>query len=89
MQGERDWIVLPAAADYIASKVKHVKKSYYPNVGHAPLLEDPERLTREMAKKLLPSRNASPASRRGTGLSNTIAPADVERHWTISFGLGR
>jgi non-heme chloroperoxidase len=50
VQGERDQIVLPAAADYIASKVKHAKKSYYPNVGHAPFLEDPERLNREIAE---------------------------------------
>jgi non-heme chloroperoxidase len=50
LQGERDQLVLPAAADYIGSKVKHAKKSYYPNVGHAPHIEDTERFNREIAE---------------------------------------
>lgn len=49
VQGEKDSIVLVAAADYIAEKVKHAKKSYYPNAGHAPFMEDPERFNREIA----------------------------------------
>jgi len=47
VEGERDQLVLPVAADYIAAKVKHAKKSYYPHVGHAPTLEDTERFNRE------------------------------------------
>jgi len=47
VEGERDQLVLPVAADYIAAKVKHAKKSYYPHVGHAPTIEDTERFNRE------------------------------------------
>jgi pimeloyl-ACP methyl ester carboxylesterase len=49
VQGEKDTIVLVAAADYIAAKVKHAKKSYYPNAGHIPFVEDSERFNREVA----------------------------------------
>jgi non-heme chloroperoxidase len=50
VEGERDQLVLPAAAEYIASKVKHAKMSYYPNVGHAPPVENTERFNRELAQ---------------------------------------
>jgi non-heme chloroperoxidase len=50
VEGERDQLVLPTAAEYIASKVKHAKKSYYPNAGHAPSMEDSERFNREIAE---------------------------------------
>ena len=50
VEGERDQLVLPVEADYIASKVKHAKKSYYPNVGHAPPVENTERFNRELAE---------------------------------------
>ena len=43
VQAERDQLVVPAAADYVAGKVKHARKSYYRNVGHAPFIEGPER----------------------------------------------
>lgn len=49
VQGEKDTIVLVAAADYIAARIKHAKKSYYPNAGHIPFLEDSERFNRELA----------------------------------------
>ena len=49
VQGEKDSIVSVAAADYIADKVKHARKSYYPNAGHVPFVEDPERFNRELA----------------------------------------
>jgi non-heme chloroperoxidase len=50
VEGERDQLVLPVAADYIASKVKHAKKSCYPNVGCAPPVENSERFNRELAE---------------------------------------
>ena len=50
VQGEKDPIVLLASANYIADKVKHAKKSYYPNAAHNPFMEDPERFNREMAE---------------------------------------
>jgi non-heme chloroperoxidase len=50
VHGEKDTIVLLTSADYIADKVKHAKKSYYPNAGHNPFMEDPERFNRELAE---------------------------------------
>ncbi len=49
VQGERDSIVSVAAADSISETVKHAKKSYYPNAGHSPFWEDPDRFNRELA----------------------------------------
>jgi pimeloyl-ACP methyl ester carboxylesterase len=49
VQGEKDTIVLVTAADYIAERIKHAKKSYYPNAGHNTFMEDPERFNRELA----------------------------------------
>jgi pimeloyl-ACP methyl ester carboxylesterase len=49
VQGEKDTIVLVAAADYIAEKIKHAKKSYYPNAAHNTFMEDPDRFNRELA----------------------------------------
>src|SRR5690606_27427995 len=48
-QGEKDTIVLAAAADFIATKVEHAKRSFYPNAAHCPFMEDPERFNRELA----------------------------------------
>lgn len=50
VHGEKDPVILPAAGDYIAGKVKHAKKSYYPNAAHSPFLEEPERFNRELAE---------------------------------------
>ena len=50
VHGEKDPIVLLASANYIADKVKHAKKSYYPNAAHNPFMEDPERFNREIAE---------------------------------------
>jgi pimeloyl-ACP methyl ester carboxylesterase len=36
--------------DYIASKIKQAKKSYYPDAGHIPFMEDPARFNRELAE---------------------------------------
>jgi len=47
--GEKDIIVLPISVDYIASKIKQAKKSYYPDAGHLLFMEDPERFNRELA----------------------------------------
>lgn len=50
VHGEKDPIVFLASADYIADKVQHAKKSYYPNAAHNPFMEDPERFNRELAE---------------------------------------
>ena len=50
VQGEKDTVVLPAGSDYIAERVKHARKSYYPNAAHMPFFEDPERFNRELAE---------------------------------------
>ena len=49
VHGEKDTITLLAAAEHIAAKIGHAKKSYYPNAGHCPFMEDPERFNRELA----------------------------------------
>jgi pimeloyl-ACP methyl ester carboxylesterase len=49
VQGEKDSIVLVAAADYIAANIRHAEKSYYPNSAHCPFMEEPERFNRELA----------------------------------------
>ncbi len=49
VQGEKDSIALVAAADYIAAKIRHASKSFYPNAAHCPFMEEPERFNRELA----------------------------------------
>lgn len=47
--GEEDEIVLVGVAKkYHEQMIPHAQTSYYPNVGHSPFLEDPERFNREM-----------------------------------------
>jgi pimeloyl-ACP methyl ester carboxylesterase len=53
VQGEKDNVVLVAAANYIADRVRHARKSYYPNAGHSTFMEDPERFNRELAEMAL------------------------------------
>jgi non-heme chloroperoxidase len=48
--GQKDIMVLVASGDYIASKIKQAQKSYYPDAGHIPFMEDPERFNRELAE---------------------------------------
>ncbi len=48
--GQKDVVVLLASGDYIAGKIKQAKKSYYPDAGHLPFMEDPERFNRELAE---------------------------------------
>jgi pimeloyl-ACP methyl ester carboxylesterase len=50
VQGEKDTIVLPAAAHFLASHIDHAKQSFYPNAAHCPFMEDPERFNRELAQ---------------------------------------
>jgi non-heme chloroperoxidase len=46
--GERDAIVLLSMGKHIAGLAKHANISIYPNVGHAPFWEAPERFNREL-----------------------------------------
>lgn len=46
--GEEDVIVLPAASEEHARLVPDSEKSYYPEVGHSPFWEAPERFNREL-----------------------------------------
>lgn len=46
--GAKDAIVLPAAARQHAAAIRHAKLSLYPNVGHAPFWENPQRFNREL-----------------------------------------
>ena len=48
--GQKDVVVLLASGDYIAGKIKQAKKAYYPDAGHLPFMEDPERFNRELAE---------------------------------------
>lgn len=49
VQGEKDTIVRAVAADFVAAKIEHARRSLYPNAGHWPFMEDPERFNRELA----------------------------------------
>jgi non-heme chloroperoxidase len=49
VHGEKDTIALGAAADHIGSKIRHAKKSCYPNAAHCPFMEDPDRFNQELA----------------------------------------
>jgi pimeloyl-ACP methyl ester carboxylesterase len=46
--GEKDTIVLPSMGQHTAGLAKNAKSSLYPNVGHAPFWEAPERFNREL-----------------------------------------
>lgn len=46
--GEQDVIVLPSMGKHIAGLATHAKLSLYPQVGHAPFWEAPERFNREL-----------------------------------------
>ncbi len=47
--GRSDNVVLPAAAELIATHCKTAESSWYDDVGHAPFLEDAPRFNRELA----------------------------------------
>ncbi|MDF9746807.1 alpha/beta fold hydrolase [Natrinema salsiterrestre] len=46
--GEADTIVLPAAAEEHAELIGTAETSFYPEVGHSPFWEEPERFNREL-----------------------------------------
>ena len=46
--GQKDAIVLLAAAEQNAAAIPHAQTSFYPNVGHAPFWEDAPRFNREL-----------------------------------------
>lgn len=46
--GEMDEIILPQVADTIADIIPNAKTSLYPEVGHMPFLESPDRFNREL-----------------------------------------
>jgi pimeloyl-ACP methyl ester carboxylesterase len=46
--GEQDVIVSPTMGRHIAGIASHARLSTYPNVGHAPFWEAPERCNREL-----------------------------------------
>ncbi len=48
--GRADYVVLPAAADYINDHCPTATLSWYDGVGHAPFLEDAPRYNRELAE---------------------------------------
>ncbi len=47
--GRADQIVLPATAELILAHCPGARASWYPEIGHAPFLEAPERFNRELA----------------------------------------
>ena len=48
--GRRDPVVLPAAAEHVASLVPGAELSWYDDVGHSPFIEEPDRFNRELAE---------------------------------------
>ena len=50
VQGNEDLIVLPTYADHIARHISHAKRVDYPNCGHAPFVEWPERFNSDVAE---------------------------------------
>lgn len=46
--GEQDVIALPAMPKHMTELAKNATLSMYPNVGHAPFWEAPERFNREL-----------------------------------------
>ena len=49
-QGQQDQVILPAMGEHILSVCSGAIASWYPEVGHAPFLEDPGRFNRELAQ---------------------------------------
>ena len=49
VHGDKDTITVRAAAEHIAARVGHARKSYYPDAAHCPFMEDIERFNREIA----------------------------------------
>lgn len=47
--GREDEVVLLAQSQHTASVVPHARTSYYPETGHSPFLEHPERFNQELA----------------------------------------
>jgi non-heme chloroperoxidase len=48
--GEEDQVVLSAVGRYTLAKVPGAKGSFYPNIGHSPFWEDPQRFNAELAE---------------------------------------
>jgi pimeloyl-ACP methyl ester carboxylesterase len=48
VHGEEDGVVLPAAAEEHADLLPDAETSWYPEVGHSPFFEAPERFNREL-----------------------------------------
>lgn len=46
--GEEDELILPGVARRICEAIPNARTSFYPEVGHAPFLEDSERFNREL-----------------------------------------
>lgn len=46
--GEQDRVVLPVAADRHAALIAHAAQSRYPDTGHAPFAQEPDRFNREL-----------------------------------------
>jgi pimeloyl-ACP methyl ester carboxylesterase len=46
--GDSDEIVLPVAAEQHAALIPHALHSVYPDIGHAPFAEAPDRFNREL-----------------------------------------
>jgi non-heme chloroperoxidase len=46
--GKEDIIALPAAAEEHEERIPNTQTSFYPDVGHAPFYENPERFNREL-----------------------------------------
>ncbi len=54
--GAADTVVLPAMARLIQERCPKARLSEYPETGHAPFLEDPQRFNRELAEFVLAAR---------------------------------
>jgi len=52
IQGEKDQVVLPQAADYLHEKIKNSERQIFPGVGHAPFLEVPDKFNASLAEFL-------------------------------------
>lgn len=50
VQGTNDRIVLPTYADHIARHISHASRIDYPNCGHAPFAEMPDRFNKEVTE---------------------------------------
>jgi pimeloyl-ACP methyl ester carboxylesterase len=61
VQGEKDTIVSVAAADFIASRIRHAQRSFYPDAAHCPFMEAPERFNHELAAMAQGTSRSAPA----------------------------